>query len=235
MSFANKTKHYLQDLFRYSKMRNADEEYDTYWQNRDTGAELNSFQKKRAEFLIREIDKNDSILDIGCGDGRILVYLKEKGHQGEMLGVDSSDYVLSKAKSRGVAAIKKDIRDVKQLSDLGVFGVVILFEVLEHMVNAEELLAWAYSHSRKAVIFSVPNTGFIVHRLRLLFGRFPLQWRVHPSEHLRFWTLRDMKWWLNQLGYNSAVIKTYEGFLWFGKLSPSIFSEGIFVSLRKKI
>lgn len=213
-------------------MQKTDEDYDTYWRSRDIQKpELNSFQKKRAEFLKRLIDKNDSILDIGCGDGRILAYLREKGHSGDMLGVDSSDYILEKAKSRGVAVAKKDIRDIKQLSDLETFDVIILFETLEHMTNAEELLAWAYSHSRKAVIFSVPNTGFIVHRLRLLVGRFPLQWRVHPSEHLRFWTVRDMKWWLKAQNYKKFRIRSYEGVSILNRLWPALFGQGIFVEL----
>ena len=233
MSFLNKTKHHFRDIFRYPKMQKSDEDYDAYWRSRDIKSGLNSFQKKRAELLRREIDKNDSVLDIGCGDGRILAYLKEKSHQGEMLGVDFSDYVLEKAKSRGVAAVKKDIRDIKQFSDIGVYDVVILFEVLEHMANVEELLAWAYSRSRKAVIFSVPNTGFIIHRLRLLFGRFPLQWRVHPSEHLRFWTLLDMNWWLKKQDYKNFKIRLYEGVPVLNRIWPSLFGQGLFVKLRK--
>ncbi|MEK7203810.1 MAG: class I SAM-dependent methyltransferase [Patescibacteria group bacterium] len=218
-------------------MKKADDDYDAYWRSRDIEAGLNSFQIKRVILLRREIDKNDSILDVGCGDGRFLDYLKEKSHQGELLGVDSSDYVLEKAKNRGLVVIKKDIRDVKQLSDLGPpvggFDVVVLFEVLEHMANAEELLEWAYGHSKKAVIFSVPNTGFVVHRLRLLFGRFPLQWRVHPSEHLRFWTLGDMKWWLKSQSYKNFKIRLYEGVPILNRLWPSLFGQGILVVLRK--
>lgn len=213
-------------------MRNRDEEYDVYWQSRDTSAELNSFQKKRAGFLIRETDRNDSIIDIGSGDGRILSYLKEKGHQGEVIGVDSSDYILEKAKSRGLAVIKKDIRDIKQLSDLGIYDIAVLFEVLEHIADSEDLLVWAYSSSRKAVIFSVPNSGFIVHRLRLIFGRFPLQWRAHPSEHLRFWTLQDMKWWLKAQNYKKFRLHSYEGVPILNRIWPSLFSQGILVKIN---
>jgi methionine biosynthesis protein MetW len=232
MNLSNKIKHYFKDSFYYPPFKKTDENYDVYWQSRDVGSRLNSFQKKRADLLRCEIDKNDSVLDIGCGDARIPAYLKEKGHQGETVGVDSSDYILEAAKKRGVAVVKKDIRDTKQLSDLGNFDVIVLFEVLEHMANAEELLAWAFNHAKKKVFFSVPNTGFIVHRLRLLFGRFPLQWRVNPSEHLRFWTVCDMKWWLKSQEYKNYKIHLYEGVSVLNRFWPSLFGQGIFVKIN---
>lgn len=230
-----KIKQLLISIFIYPSLKQVDESYNVYWQSRDVqNSELNSFQKKRADLLIGEIDKNDSILDIGCGDGRILAYLMGKGHQGEALGVDSSDYVLERARAKGINVLKKDIRNINQLDNLPAHDVVILFEVLEHMVNSEDLLVWAYNRARKAVLFSVPNTGFIVYRLRLLLGRFPLQWRVHPSEHLRFWTLRDMKWWLGELGYKFFKLYIYEGVPLFNKFWPSLFGQGLFIYIPKR-
>ena len=84
------------------------------------------------------------------------------------------------------------------------------------------------------LIFSVPNTGYVAHRKRLLFGSFPLQWRNNPGEHLRFWTLGDMKWWLKQLNlYEKSIIKTYEGFPLLNKLWPGMFAMGIIVIIKK--
>ena len=55
------------------------------------------------------------------------------------------------------------------------------------------------NHCKSGLIISIPNTGYIRDRLRLFFGLFPLQWAFHPSEHLRFWTIRDFKWWIKSL------------------------------------
>lgn len=231
MSFLNKTKHYVRDLFRYPAMKAGDERYDTYWESRDISTPtLNSFQKKRADFLLDLLKDGDSILDVGCGDGKMLAYLKEKKDLGQLLGIDSSSMALEKARQRGVQVFQKDIRDSSQLADVPQADFIVLFEVLEHMINSEELLAWATKNARKAVVFSVPNTGFIVHRLRLLLGRFPLQWKAHPSEHVRFWTVRDMRWWLDSLRYRYELF-TYEGVPVLNRLWPSLFAAGLMVTL----
>ena len=44
-----------------------------------------------------------------------------------------------------------------------------------------------------------------MHRLRYMLGRFPLQWIVNPNEHIRFWTLKDLIWWLDYLNINKQI------------------------------
>lgn len=230
MSFKNNLKHWIRDLLRYPTYRVADESYNEYWIQRGMGS-LNSFQKYRADFILKFAHDNDSILDIGCGDGRTLVYLKGRNANLRLSGIDSAQKALEVARGRGLDVTQGDLRDLSAFDDR-VADYIILFEVLEHMVDSEKLLAWAHDHARKAVIFSVPNTGFIIHRLRLLFGRFPLQWRAHPSEHLRFWTLRDMHWWLDSLGYQ-CTLHTYEGIPFLNRLWPALFAAGIIVTITK--
>lgn len=228
--FLNKLKNSIKDLFRYPDLKRFDETYEIYWQSRDTKtAVLNSFQQKRADLLLKYLKEGDSVLDVGCGDGKILTYLKSKISLGEILGIDFSDTVLKKARERGIKVIQKDLRNLSGLNDIPNFDFIILFEFLEHFPNSEEFLEWALKHSRKGVVFSVPNTGYIVHRLRLLFGRFPLQWKTTPSEHVRFWTVNDIKWWFRQLGIKSYKIHLYEGFPLLNKIWSTLFGQGIFV------
>lgn len=236
MILLNKFKHYLQNLTRYPRYQEQDQSHDGYWQNRDIeSGKLNSFQKWRADFLLRYLRNNDSVMDVGCGDGVILVYLRNHRSLGQLIGIDSSAVAISKARQRGIEVIQGDISKPSSLpAEIGEFDYVLLLEVLEHLPNSEELLNWALNHVQKALIFSVPNTGFIVHRLRLLLGRFPLQWKAHPSEHLRFWTIADMKWWLNQLGFKNYKLDSYEGIPVLNKIWPTLFSQGMIVVIDKK-
>lgn len=232
----NKFKHYIRDLLRYPIYQRPDQAYETYWKSRDIATiKLNSFQQKRAELLAKLIKDGDSVLDVGCGDGGILAYVREHAKPGRLLGIDSSTTVLEAARRRGLEVIQDDIRNPGQLGAVGHFDYVTLFEVLEHMVNAEELLDWSLHNARKEVVFSVPNTGFIFHRLRLLFGRFPLQWKAHPSEHVRFWTLRDMRWWLTQLDRGNARVRAYEGIPLLNRFWPALFARGIFVRISVSV
>lgn len=231
MSILNRIKHWGCDLWRYPALHPLDVSYDTYWLERSISNVLNSFQKKRADTLLSLVGAGDSILDVGCGDGRILAYLALQNPSLHLSGVDGSPAALNVARRRGLNVRQADIRDPKSFENTPV-DYVIFFEVLEHMFNAEELLAWAMKNARKEVVFSVPNTGFLFHRLRLLFGRFPLQWRAHPSEHVRFWTARDMHWWLRHLGY-SYKMYFYEGIPLLNRVWPSLFAAGLFIRLKK--
>lgn len=232
MGFLNHTKHYIRDLFRYPALQARDGNYDAYWHHRDVASlELNSYQRERVGLILRYgVQARDRVLDIGCGDGRVLAALKKAMVLKEAIGLDSSEVALEQARAKGLSAIKGDLQDLRSapLAD-----VVMFLEVLEHVPNSEELLTWAIAHADRTVIFSVPNTGFIMHRLRLLMGRFPLQWRAHPSEHLRFWTMHDMRWWLDQLDYRNARIHTYEGIPVLNKLWPSLFAAGLLIIINK--
>ena len=233
MSFMNSAKHWLRDLFRYPAYRSADASYDDYWQVRDLHSPLNSFQRSRVGFIARRLSDGDSVLDVGCGDGRTLEALTGGIRHIGAFGIDSSSAALERAKARGIATMQGDIRRPETLKDVDEADWILLLEVLEHMPDSETLLAWASGHARKGVIFSVPNTGFITHRLRLLLGRFPLQWKAHPSEHLRFWTVRDIRWWLRQLGFQYEL-HTYEGIPILNRLWPSMFAAGTIVTIQGK-
>jgi len=67
-----------------------------------------------------------------------------------------------------------------------------------------------------------------------LFGSFPIQWRVHPGEHIRFWTYRDLKWWLKELDlYDRSEIYVYEGIPFLNKIWKSLFGAAFVVEIKK--
>ena len=49
---------------------------------------------------------------------------------------------------------------------------ISLFEVLEHMKEPEDFLLKLLQNKKIKVFISLPNTGFFIHRVRFLFGRF---------------------------------------------------------------
>lgn len=245
---------WLGSVFVYPKMGEKDEKYEAYWQERGVnphtqkaqaveprdssgacfGVGVNSFQKKRAELTVKYIEPDSVVMDVGCGNGGTLLFINDRKATRKIIGVDFSSGVLALARESGIETHSADISKTEELAKLPAADYILLFEVLEHLPNSEDVLRWATNHARKGVFFSVPNTGFFAHRLRLLLGRFPLQWRVRPSEHLRFWTVRDMKWWLEQLGYRDYVLKLYEGPSIINRLWPSLFAQGIWVFLSKE-
>ncbi|NCF75234.1 MAG: methyltransferase domain-containing protein [Xanthomonadaceae bacterium] len=111
---------------------------------------------------------------------------------------------------------------------------ILELEVIEHLPNIEEFVSKIKNKARKSLIFSIPNRGYYSHRMRLLSGRFPLQWINNPSEHLRFWTVKDIKWWVNFMGLNSNKIIIYEGLPILNKIFPNLFGQGIIIKIKNE-
>ncbi|MBU4142860.1 class I SAM-dependent methyltransferase [Patescibacteria group bacterium] len=233
-----KIKEDLKGLFRYPVVDlavNPCVSYDKYWETRGRNASpvLSDWQKKRADIVLKAIEKNSSVLDLGCGNGAFIKYLEVKaGIKG--VGVDLNDKILEQAKSIGVATIKMDITDLNSIKSLPEFDYITGFEIIEHLSCPEGLLDCLRGKARKAMFFSIPNTGYYAHRLRLLLGKFLLQWASHPGEHLRFWTVSDVKWWLKSLGFNIESLELYEGIPLLNKIWPSLFAQGMVFKITAK-
>ncbi len=227
------------DIFCYpkNKINPADNSYDKYWAERRFGgkASLSDWQKDRADIILSVIKnyKKITLGDIGCGDGMVLKYLSDKADVSLVVGYDSSELILERAKSLGVQTAKLDINNKKDLSEIKENDFNLLLEVLEHIPSAEKVLKTVYNKSKEGVFFSFPNSGYFTYRLRLLFGKFPSQWAVSPGEHVRFWTNADLKWWLNAQGYKNYNIFYYQGAPILNKLWPPLFTAGFVVYLPK--
>lgn len=207
---------------------------EQYWEVRRANGMggLNAFQRDRAELILAATAGEGVLLDIGSGDGAMLDYMRERS-QLRIIASDISPKAREHLIARGYEIADLELDDPSPVADLAPLDYIALCEVLEHLPNPENVLREVRGLCRKAVFFSVPNTGYYAYRLRLLLGRFPVQWRAHPGEHLRFWTLRDMRWWINALNMSTdATVHTYQAVPVLGRFFPNLFCRGLFVEVR---
>ncbi len=214
-------------------------DYDAYWKEK-RGEKymggLGVWQEKRAEIASNIIvgAGGRSVNDIGSGAGEVLLYIKNKAQLERATAYDSSVYALEVAKKMGLQTQLFDINKPEEYSKIHEADFTILFEILEHVPGSEELLRFAYDKSKKGVLFSFPNTGFFIHRFRLFFfGKFPMQWAKHPAEHIRFWTKKDLLWWIKAQGYENYTINYYVGIPILKSIWPNMFAAGFFVEIKK--
>ena len=238
----SKIKNIYRNLFSYPNFKYKKKHIKEYWQKRKSNfkeIKPNDFQIERALLFNKFFDSDDSLLfDIGSGDGAQLIAIKKYCPNLEIIGSDKDSFACELMK-------KNDFRHYHLLDDKSIFILlskfkpkyVSIFEVLEHMYSPEEFILNLLKNKEIKVIFaSVPNSGFITHRLRYLMGRFPLQWIVSPNEHIRFWTIKDLKWWLKYLNiYKNSKIIPYKGIPILNKFLPNLFAQGSFIIIKNNI
>lgn len=232
-------------IFMYPKQKLTSSDsldYDAYWKEKRGVVQgmqartISSNEAMRAEYVVSKIGyAKISIGDIASGPGVIFDYLKGRLHLTEYIGYEYSEYALDVAKSLGMQGVKFDINSDKDLLVLKEADYFLMLEILEHIPHSEKVLECAYVKSRKGVFFSFPNSGNFLYRLRVLFGRMPAQWIKFPNEHLRFWTLKDLRWWLTALGYTEYEIYGYRGIPFLEKVCPGLFAGSFVVFLKKNI
>ena len=136
------------------------------------------------------------VLDIGCGDGQLLAWLRDtKGVEGRGIELDASD--VAAAVGRGLAVVQGDAdTDLADYPDAA-FDVVILSNTLQAMQRPATVLAELVRIGRSAIV-SFPNFGHWRVRLGLALGgrmpvtrSLPVSWHETPNIH--FCTIADFE------------------------------------------
>lgn len=106
--------------------------------------------------LINVKDTKYAILDLGCGYGTLLNYFKKEDYS-NYLGVDLSNYVISKAKKRNY--LKSDFLsyNIQKFTPQTKFDVIIFNEVIYYLDNPlKELVRYSnYLNEGGFIIISI--------------------------------------------------------------------------------
>jgi methionine biosynthesis protein MetW len=136
------------------------------------------------------------VLDIGCGDGQLLAWLRDtKGVEGRGIELDASD--VAAAVGRGLAVVQGDAdTDLADYPDAA-FDVVILSNTLQAMQRPAAVLTELVRIGRSAIV-SFPNFGHWRVRLGLaLSGRMPVTRSLpvswHETPNIHFCTIADFE------------------------------------------
>ena len=134
------------------------------------------------------VNSNSKVLDLGCGDGELLKYLKkERNITGYGIEKDPDNWLTSLKK--GINVLQVDIEAGLPEFEDNSFDVVILSKTIQSMHNTEEILD-EMLRVGKQVIVTFPNFGYWRDRIQSIQGvmpeskELPYSWFNTPNVHL---------------------------------------------------
>ena len=145
--------------------------------------------KQEFKIISDLIEKNTRVLDVGCGDGILMEYLKYN-KEIDIRGIEISKDNVQKCLSKGLTVIEGDTeKDLLQFPDSS-FDFVILSQTLQAFLNPEIVIKELLRVGKKAIV-TIPNFGFWKVRLHLLIkGTMPItknlpdEWYNTPNLHM---------------------------------------------------
>jgi len=144
------------------------------------------------------------VLDLGCGDGSLLRYLRNT-RDIHGYGVEINDENVQACFNNGINVIQNDLESGLSSFGSGSFDYVILSQTLQAMRHTENLIKEMMRVSKEGIV-SFPNFGYWKNRLQVLSGYMPVsevlpyQWFDTPNIHLC--TLGDFERFCRQHGAN---------------------------------
>ena len=150
--------------------------------------------KKEFRIIADLVERNSSVLDVGCGDGELMNFILNNISD-DIRGIEISKTNVQKCISKGLTVIEGDAeKDLFQFPDSS-FDFVILSQTLQAFLNPERVLDELLRVGKKAIV-TIPNFGHLKVRLNLLFkGTMPitetLPHKWHNTPNLHMCTIKD--------------------------------------------
>ncbi len=155
------------------------------------------------QLVADQITAGSRVLDVGCGDGILLAYLRDF-KQVDGRGLELSMARVSAAVRHGLAVIQGDLESDLKNYPAEAFDFVILSQTLQATHNPREVLEDLLRLGKHAVV-SFPNFGHWRVRLSLLLtGRMPTtptlpdEW--YDTANIHLCTIKDFVSLVRELG-----------------------------------
>jgi methionine biosynthesis protein MetW len=145
--------------------------------------------KQEFKIIADNIENNTRVLDVGCGDGVLIEYLKKEKNV-DVRGLEISKDKVQICISKGLTVIEGNAEiDLKQFPNNS-FDYVVLSQTLQAFLNPEKVINELLRVGKRAIV-TIPNFGFWKVRLHLLLkGTMPVtktlpdEWYNTPNLHM---------------------------------------------------
>lgn len=165
--------------------------------------EQTQIQRSDLKTIINLIPEGASVLDLGCGSGRLLKALKQL-RGARVMGVEIDEKKIIQCAERGVPVIQANLdRDIAEIPNNS-FDYVILSQTIQAVMRPDMVLGEMIRIGKHCIV-SFINFGHISSRVELLRGNMPvtggtlqLPWYNTPNIHPG--TIADFRRLCRQMG-----------------------------------
>ena len=145
--------------------------------------------KEEFKIIANSIQKNKSILDIGCGDGELMKFIYEN-ISNKIRGLEISKDNVQICIQKGLTVIEGNAEMDLQQFPSNSFDYVILSQTLQAFLNPEKVINDLLRIGQTSIV-TIPNFGYWKVRFNLLFkGTMPVtktlpnEWYNTPNLHM---------------------------------------------------
>lgn len=210
---------------------------------------LKRYDIHREDVAVSLLEKGENLLDIGCGEGQLL--LKARNKYKNLYGVDIVPSRLEKArenfKNESGVSINLKLENVNQgLNFEGNFFdavtiIATLSFIYDPIFTIEEINR--VLKKKGIIIVQVSNTTYIKQRIKLLFGQLPIttspdnwqSWKKVGWDRgsLHYFNLASLKWLLESNGFKIEKVTGSGLFANLRNWWPSLLCGDICIKARK--
>ena len=148
------------------------------------------------------VETNSTLLDLGCGDGSFLEFIRAK-RKAITYGVEITDTAVLACVEKGLNVIQQDLEGGLALFKDQSFDTVVLSQTLQTIHQTERILREVVRVGKQCVV-SFPNFGHWSHRYAVALGRMPvsksLPYEWFNTPNVRVLTIADFEALAHKLG-----------------------------------
>ncbi len=173
-----------------------------YYSQKPASSDYESIINKWIEIFSKFVQKDKLILDMGFGNGELLLKLKENGFR-NLCGIDTTKEGVNILREKNIDARFGSIYDSIPTDLENSVDVMIMFGVFEHLLNPLEALHLTrkYLSNKGMLICLVPNMDNLKNTSRLLSYFF-------HHEHINYFTKKTFLNFANMGGYKEKLYIT---------------------------
>ena len=145
--------------------------------------------KEEFKVIANSIQKNKSILDVGCGDGELMKFIYDN-ISNKIRGLEISKDNVQICIQKGLTVIEGNAEMDLQQFPSNSFDYVILSQTLQAFLNPEKVINDLLRIGKTSIV-TIPNFGYWKVRFNLLFkGTMPVtktlpnEWYNTPNLHM---------------------------------------------------